>query len=204
MSVFYRFQDSGLDDWDISKNYMQLGFRPGFAIQARELTQMQTILQAQITALAKRSLISGSVIDAQLAFNKVNGIWNGSVGSGYIYIEPTDKQLGYFIFKIPASSLLNLISVCIAHCCASENFLKDFAKYGCPLTRTNPWYLSLIFLIVLITYPFVFVIKCDQSVIRNDEPRKKWSGQRGSNPRPSRWQRGLCTFEKNPSSRWSS
>ena len=47
MSVFYRFQDSGLDDWDISKNYMQLGFRPGFAIQARELTQMQTILQAQ-------------------------------------------------------------------------------------------------------------------------------------------------------------
>ena len=94
MSVFYRFQDSGLDDWDISKNYMQLGFRPGFAIQARELTQMQTILQAQITALAKRSLISGSVIDAQLVFNKNNGIWNATVNPGYIYIEPTDKELG--------------------------------------------------------------------------------------------------------------
>ena len=26
-------------------------------------------------------------------------------------------------------------------------------------------------------------------MIKNDAPRKKWSGQRGSNPRPSRWQR---------------
>ena len=48
MSIFYRFQDAGLDDWDAANNYMQMGFRPGFAIQARELTQMQTILQAQI------------------------------------------------------------------------------------------------------------------------------------------------------------
>ena len=108
MSVFYRFQDSGLDDWDISKNYMQLGFRPGFAIQARELTQMQTILQAQITALAKRSLISGSVIDAQLVFNKNNGIWNATVNPGYIYIEPTDKQLGYFVYNSITLNLNNI------------------------------------------------------------------------------------------------
>jgi len=108
MSVFYRFQDSGLDDWDISKNYMQLGFRPGFAIQARELTQMQTILQAQITALAKRSLVSGSVIDSQLVFTKTNGIWSGTVGPGYIYIEPTDKELGYFVYNSITLSLNNI------------------------------------------------------------------------------------------------
>ena len=101
MSVFYRFQDSGLDDWDIANNYMQMGFRPGFGIQARELTQMQTILQAQITALARRSLISGSVVDAEMQFNAagIGGIYNGSIGQGYIYIEPTEKLLGYFVYN---------------------------------------------------------------------------------------------------------
>ena len=32
-------------------------------------------------------------------------------------------------------------------------------------------------------------VKCDQIVIRIVATCKKWSGQRGSNPRPSRWQR---------------
>jgi hypothetical protein len=54
MAVFFEFQDSGLDDYSRDKNFVQMGFRPGFAIQARELTQMQTLLQAQFYALAKR------------------------------------------------------------------------------------------------------------------------------------------------------
>ena len=98
------------DDYDKHKNFHRILFRPGFAVQARELTQMQTILQAQITARAKRSLISGSVIDAQLVFNKNNGIWNATVKPGYIYIEPTDKQLGYFVYN-PGTLNLNNINV---------------------------------------------------------------------------------------------
>ena len=56
MSVFYRYQDSGLDDWNKENNYLQMGFRPGFAIQARELTQMQTMMQSQISAMGTNSL----------------------------------------------------------------------------------------------------------------------------------------------------
>ena len=109
MSIFYRFQDSGLDDWDIANNYMQMGFRPGFGIQARELTQMQTILQGQITALAKRFLVSGSVIDAELQFCPSGGsLWSGSLKQGYIYIEPAQKQLGYFVYN---NSQLNFSSI---------------------------------------------------------------------------------------------
>ena len=33
------------------------------------------------------------------------------------------------------------------------------------------------------------ISNCDEVAIKIDEPLKKWSGQRGSNPRPSRWQR---------------
>ena len=36
------------DDFDETKNYHRILYRPGYAVQARELTQMQTNLQAQL------------------------------------------------------------------------------------------------------------------------------------------------------------
>ena len=36
------------DDFDEDSNYHRVLFRPGFAVQARELTTLQTILQNQI------------------------------------------------------------------------------------------------------------------------------------------------------------
>ena len=41
------------DDFDPSKNYHRILFKPGFAVQARELTQSQTILQNQISDFAQ-------------------------------------------------------------------------------------------------------------------------------------------------------
>ena len=36
------------DDFDESKKFFKVLYRPAFSVQARELTQMQTILQNQI------------------------------------------------------------------------------------------------------------------------------------------------------------
>ena len=36
------------DDFDETKNFQKVMFRPGYAVQARELTQLQTILQNQV------------------------------------------------------------------------------------------------------------------------------------------------------------
>ena len=44
--------DPYFDDFDSSKNYHRILFKPGFAVQARELTQAQTILQNQVTNFA--------------------------------------------------------------------------------------------------------------------------------------------------------
>ena len=44
--------DPYYDDFDPAKNYHRILFKPGFAVQARELTQSQTILQDQITKFA--------------------------------------------------------------------------------------------------------------------------------------------------------
>lgn len=50
------------DDYDQSKNYLKVLFRPGFAVQARELTQLQTALQAQITRFGNHMFKEGSIV----------------------------------------------------------------------------------------------------------------------------------------------
>ena len=50
------------DDFDASKNYVKTLFRPGFAIQARELTQLQSALQNQIARFGEHVFKEGSVV----------------------------------------------------------------------------------------------------------------------------------------------
>lgn len=45
-----------------SKNFMEILFKPGFAVQARELTQMQTMLQEQIKRFGNNVYKDGTVI----------------------------------------------------------------------------------------------------------------------------------------------
>ena len=44
--------DPYYDDFDPTKNYHRILFKPGYAVQARELTQSQSILQDQVTKFA--------------------------------------------------------------------------------------------------------------------------------------------------------
>lgn len=48
------------DDYDETKNYHRILFRPGYSVQARELTQLQTALQSQIDRLGQYSFGDGS------------------------------------------------------------------------------------------------------------------------------------------------
>lgn len=50
------------DDFDENKNFMRVLFRPGYAVQARELTQLQTILSNQIEKFGNHIFQSGSPI----------------------------------------------------------------------------------------------------------------------------------------------
>ena len=50
------------DDFDSSKNYVKSLFRPGFAIQARELTQLQSALQNQVARFGEHIFKEGSMI----------------------------------------------------------------------------------------------------------------------------------------------
>ena len=57
------------DDFNEEKNFYRVLFRPGYAVQARELTQLQTILQNQIERFGRHIFTNGSsVIGGEVYF----------------------------------------------------------------------------------------------------------------------------------------
>ena len=64
--------DPYYDDYDPSKKFLRMMFRPGYAVQARELTQLQTIIQNQIQRFGNNIFTDGSmVVDGQISQNYV-------------------------------------------------------------------------------------------------------------------------------------
>ena len=58
------------DDFDEDKNFHRILFRPGRAVQARELTQSQTILQNQIDRFGKHIFQEGSKVTGAETFDE--------------------------------------------------------------------------------------------------------------------------------------
>ena len=61
MTTLFNY-DPYYDDFDEDKNFMRVLFRPGYSVQARELTQLQTILANQIEKFGNHIFKSGSPI----------------------------------------------------------------------------------------------------------------------------------------------
>ena len=77
--------DPYYDDFDDTKNFHRILFKPGKAVQARELTQAQTILQDQITKFANNIFKENSpVTGGQITTNfkcfyiKLQSTYNGA------------------------------------------------------------------------------------------------------------------------------
>jgi hypothetical protein len=73
------------DDFDDTKNFNRVLFKPGFAVQARELTQLQTLLQNQIGKFGDHIFKNGSVVkgcefklDVGRSFIKITDVDAGS------------------------------------------------------------------------------------------------------------------------------
>ena len=65
------------DDYNETKNYQRILFRPGVSVQARELTQLQTALQAQIDRFGRHIFKDGSPAIGGLA----------SLDTGFAYVK---------------------------------------------------------------------------------------------------------------------
>ena len=83
--------DPYYDDFDEADNFHRILFRPGFAVQARELTQLQSILQNQIERHGRHFFKEGTVvIPGSIGFTdeyyavKLQSTFGGDDISGYI------------------------------------------------------------------------------------------------------------------------
>jgi hypothetical protein len=68
------------DDYDEDKQFLRVLFRPGFGLQARELTQVQTILQTQVQRFGDHifengsKVVGGEVNDQDVKFLRIKNI----------------------------------------------------------------------------------------------------------------------------------
>ena len=89
------------DDFDETKNFHRILFKPGYAVQARELTQSQTILQDQISKFGlgiynDGSKVSGGniFVDTKIVTVKLES--NDNIGSfTNLYVRWWNKLLCY-------------------------------------------------------------------------------------------------------------
>lgn len=69
------------DDFDVEKQFYKILFKPAYAVQARELTQLQTILQNQVEQFGDNIYQEGTIIKG-CNFTNLNGLE---------YVKLTDK-----------------------------------------------------------------------------------------------------------------
>ncbi len=97
------------DDYDPKKKFLRELFRPGFAVQARELTQLQTVLQNQIDRFGSHifedgsKVIAADIADQNIQFLRVDPTFGGNdlVAEDFIGFDissTTDTDLKAFVF----------------------------------------------------------------------------------------------------------
>jgi Domain of unknown function (DUF4815) len=76
------------DDYTIDSNYYRILFKPGYAVQARELTQIQSSLQEQINRFGKHVFKEGSIVIPGGFTLETHG--GANTGSGIRYVKVKD------------------------------------------------------------------------------------------------------------------
>ena len=131
------------DDFDESKNFHRILFRPGLAVQARELTQMQTILQNQIDRFASHifqegSTISGLEMQFDTSYNFVKLRDNNSTGSSVTISNFLNKT----IKGATSGVIATVVNVNDGSEANAPNFKTLFVKYQAANTTTGYRYFA--------------------------------------------------------------
>ncbi len=103
--------DPYYDDYNEDRQYLRVLFRPGYAVQGREMTQLQTILQKQSSRLGDHIFKDGSAVlggeltlDTQVTYLKLiaadtaatfaGGVIKDSTGLVRAQVVTTDAAVG--------------------------------------------------------------------------------------------------------------
>jgi hypothetical protein len=100
------------DDFNLSKNFYKVLFRPGYAIQGRELTTLQSILQNQIESFGKNVFKQGDmIIPGQVSLNtKLDYVKLSSISQVAVNINGNVIYQEYDITQLEGFNLIGLTS----------------------------------------------------------------------------------------------
>ena len=122
--------DPYYDDFSEAKQFHRILFRPGLAVQARELTQMQTILQNQIDRLGEHIFKEGSTVrgvelnlDTALQFVKLRD--NSANGASV----DVNSWVGRVVTGATSGITANVMSVAAGSEADAPNYKTLFIKY---------------------------------------------------------------------------
>lgn len=87
------------DDYNGDKGFYRVLFKPGFAVQARELTQLQTIMQEQVTRFGKHMFRDGSIVLPGSFDSETHGGQNQGYGIPFVKIKDTNSTGGTFTLR---------------------------------------------------------------------------------------------------------
>ena len=108
------------DDFDANNNFYRVLFKPSVAVQARELTQMQTILQDQIDKFGRHVFKDGSVVEGcTLNFD-----------DNYAYIKIRDQYANGEVVNVSDYVGYKLVS--------SSNLQAQIVNYASGLESSDP------------------------------------------------------------------
>ena len=108
------------DDYSEDKNFHKILFRPGYAVQARELSQIQSILQNQIERFGNHVFKDGSkVYGADSAFQTVD----------FIRVTSTSPIASFSGFEVSSEDNLNVAKVIhVEDATTEDNFYVLFIQ----------------------------------------------------------------------------
>ena len=110
------------DDYDLGKNFYKVLFRPGYSIQTRELTSLQSILQNQIESFGKFNFKQGQqVIPGEVGLNtKLDYVKLSSVSEVAVNENGQIVYKKYDIKKLIGTQLQGLNSGVVGRVLSSE------------------------------------------------------------------------------------
>lgn len=145
------------DDFDQTKNYMRILFRPGYSVQARELTQMQTAIQAQIDRFGRHVFKEGSpvigglaTLDTRFAYVKLSsdGLSESGDGAdpdnfytsliGSIVTGGTSGITATVLDATPYSGPNEPLTIFVKYTSAGDDNVTQFFLAGETLTSDDP------------------------------------------------------------------
>lgn len=128
------------EDFDASKNFYKILFRPGYSIQGRELTQLQSILQNQIESFGKYAFKQGEMVipgeislNTKLDFVKLSSVSEVAINEGndIVYKKYDINQLiGQQVVGLTSGVIGTILAVKLATETSADTIFVNYLTSG--------------------------------------------------------------------------